>query len=540
MGLEQGDRVILCSESRPEWFVSNLAIIAAGGITVPVYTTNTVNDHLHILNDSGAALAIVSSQKLFKNLGEAVQQSEKIPAIITFDDFSINDAPNLKRVEWKTVLQGDNKAEEDMNRWVSNISKEDTAVIIYTSGTGGVPKGVMLAHKSILHNCAAAQDLLSGFGLKEEVFLSFLPLSHSYEYTGGQFFPISIGAQVYFAEGIEHLAKNMTEARPTIMTAVPRLYENMHARILRGVQTSSSLKSKLFYSAVLLGKKKLANAESLSLGEKLLDFIVERLVRDKVRARFGGRLKALVSGGAPLNLDIGLFFSALGLRLLQGYGQTESAPVISANPPEKIKLHTVGPPVLNTEVKIANDGEILVRGDLVMQGYWKNESATKETIRDGWLHTGDIGVIDEEGYIEITDRKKDIIVVSGGDNISPQRVEGILSLEPEISQALVYGDKHPHLVALLVPDGEFAQEWAKENNKSNKLSEIIEDVEFVKHFVKALERANANLSNIERVRKFLLTSEAFSVDNEQMTPTLKVRRHVIEDIYGEKLEDLYR
>jgi len=314
----------------------------------------------------------------------------------------------------------------------------------------------------------------------------------------------------------------------------------MHARILRGIVKTGGLKAKLFDSALRIGSKKIKSPESVTLFEKFLDRLLEKLVRDKVRANFGGRLKALVSGGAPLNPDIGIFFSALGLRLLQGYGQTESAPIISANPPEKIKLHTVGPPLQNTEVKIADDGEILVRGDLVMNGYWRNEEATKEAIKDGWLHTGDVGVIDEDGYIEITDRKKDIIVNSGGDNISPQRVEGFLTLEPEIGQAVVFGDKRPHLVALLVPDLEFAAEWATNNMKSSSLTDLIKDKDFIKVCGNAVERVNANLGGIERVRQFLLKADAFTVENEQMTPTLKVRRHVIKTLYGEELEALYK
>ena len=540
LGINPGDRVFLCSESRPEWLISNLAVIASGGITVPAYTTNTISDHLHILNDSGAKAAIVSTSLLADRVIAAVSQTEHVKFLITIENLNSNQSSSLDIKNWQAIVDEGKDLDANIDTWVSAVNADDTAVIIYTSGTGGVPKGVMLAHKSILHNCSGARNLLSSFGLENEVFLSFLPLPHSYEYTGGQFFPISIGAEVYFAEGIEHLARNMKEARPTLMTAVPRLYESMHARITRGVERSGGLKAKLFEIALQLGRKKIEHPGSLSLGEKILDGLVERLVRNKVRDNFGGRLKALVSGGAPLNLDIGLFFSALGLRLLQGYGQTEAAPVISANPPERIKLHTVGPPLLNTEVKIADDGEILVRGDLVMKGYWRNEDATNEAIQDGWLCTGDVGVIDEDGYIEITDRKKEIIVNSGGDNISPQRVEGFLTLEPEIGQAVVCGDKKPHLIALIVPDADFAGEWAASNKKSTNFTHLVEDEEFIKALSQAVERVNNNLGAIERVNKFMLTADPFTVENEQMTPTLKVRRHVINKIYGDQLEALYR
>ena len=539
LGIKPGDRVFLCSESRPEWLISNLAVIYAGGITVPAYTTNTVNDHLHILKDSGAKAAIVSSEKIAEEVITAASQIPGVQHAIIMAEFEHDHSSALDIRNWQTIIETGKNSTADISSWVSDIDRDDTAVIIYTSGTGGTPKGVMLAHKSILHNCAGAKKLLASFDLENEVFLSFLPLSHSYEYTGGQMFPISIGAQVYFAEGIEHLARNMQEARPTLMTAVPRLYESMHARIIRGVEKSGGIKKILFQTALKLGRKKIESPDALSLTERFLDSLVEKLVRNKVRANFGGRLKALVSGGAPLNLDIGLFFSALGLRLLQGYGQTESAPVISANPPEKIKLHTVGPPLQNTEVKIANDGEILVRGDLVMQGYWQNDEATEEVIKNGWLYTGDIGVIDDDGYIEITDRKKDIIVNSGGDNISPQRVEGFLTVEQAIGQAVVYGDKRPHLVALIIPDAVFATEWAETNNKPSSLTDLVKDEDFIKVFSEVVERVNTSLGVIEKVRQFILKAEAFTVENEQMTPTLKVRRHIIDKLYGDELQALY-
>ena len=263
-------------------------------------------------------------------------------------------------------------------------------------------------------------------------------------------------------------------------------------------------------------------------------------MRDKVRARFGGRLKALVSGGAPLNPDIGLFFTALGMRLLQGYGQTETAPLISVNRPSDVKLHSVGPPVKDTEVKIASDGEILARGDLVMQGYWRNEQETAETIRDGWVHTGDIGYIDDDGHLIITDRKKDIIVNSGGDNIAPQRVEGLLTLEPEIAQALVFGDQRPHLVALLVPDPVWLAEWAKNAGNPPELAAVADDATLHKALALVVERANTRFSKIENIRRFMIASEPFTIDNEQMTPTMKVRRHKVLDIYGDALVALYR
>ncbi len=331
----------------------------------------------------------------------------------------------------------------------------------------------------------------------------------------------------------------MEEATPTILTAVPRLYEAMHGRITRGVEQTGGLKKTLFMKTVELGRKRYEAGGTLGWWDGLVDGLLERLVREKVRARFGGRLKAFVSGGAPLNYDIGVFFQALGLRILQGYGQTEAAPVVSCNHPGLNKLATVGPPMKGVEVKIASDGEILVRGELVMRGYWNDDQATAETIVDGWLHTGDIGVIDEDGYIQITDRKKDIIVISGGDNISPQRVEGMLTLEPEIAQAMVYGDTRPHLVALVVPDSEFALEWAKGKGKPEDMAALAEDEEFGLVIRGAVDRVNDRLSNIERIRHFTMAPDGFTIENEMLTPSMKIRRHIINRHFGDKLQALY-
>jgi long-chain acyl-CoA synthetase len=381
--------------------------------------------------------------------------------------------------------------------------------------------------------------LLEQLGLGQEVFLTFLPLSHAYEHTAGQFFPISIGAELYYATGIDRLPGNLLEARPTIMTAVPRLYETMYQRIVRGVEKEGGRKKQLFDLALRLGRKRYFDPRSLTLWERVLDFVADRLVRNRMRARFGGRLKAMVSGGAALNPDIGIFFTALGLRVLQGYGQTESAPVVAANRPDKVKMHTVGPPLKGVDVKIAEDGEILVRGELVMQGYWRNEEATAAVLKDGWLHTGDIGRLDEDGYIQITDRKKDIIVLSGGDNVSPARLEGLLTLQAEISQALVYGDKRPHLVALLVPDQEFLDTWAPTAGKTADLAALASDPNLHAALSATVDRVNRGLSPYERIRRFIVATEPFTVDNQMMTPSLKIRRHVIYAAYGEKLEVLY-
>ena len=528
-GLNLGDRVVLVGENSPEWAIADFAVMAAGGVTVPTYITNTSNDHRHILTDSEATIAIVSNQKLADPLLEAAADLPNLKQIISMEKIEVNPDAGFKIKSWSEALhQGGLSTNQNTIR-SDQISQEDTACIIYTSGTGGTPKGVMLSHRSILCNCVGAFHLLLELGLDDEVFLSFLPLSHSYEHSCGLMFPTSIGAQIYYAEGIDKLAANLTEVRPTLMTSVPRLYEMMRLRILDGVQRAGGLKAKLFMLALNLGTERYEQGGQLKFHKTPVDKLVDILVREKVKMRFGGRLKAMVSGGAPLNIQVGIFFTALGLRLLQGYGQTEAGPVISCNPSTKIKLDTVGPALHSVDVKIAEDGEILVRGPLLMNGYWKQPETTQDTIKDGWLHTGDIGELDGDGYITITDRKKDIIVLSGGDNISPQRVEGVLGLEPEIAQAMVVGDGRKHLVALLVPS-EQTRELQTNSSDEHALRKIIGD---------AVARANSTLSVIEQVRGFSVVDDPFTVDNEMLTPTLKNRRHKILQNYAEAIETLY-
>ena len=528
-GLNLGDRVVLVGENSPEWAIADFAVMAAGGVTVPTYITNTSNDHRHILTDSEATIAIVSNQKLADPLLEATANLPNLKQIISMEKIEVNPDAGFKIKSWSEALhQGGLGANQNTIR-SDQISQEDTACIIYTSGTGGTPKGVMLSHRSILCNCVGAFHLLLELGLDDEVFLSFLPLSHSYEHSCGLMFPTSIGAQIYYAEGIDKLAANLTEVRPTLMTSVPRLYEMMRLRILDGVQRAGGLKAKLFMLALNLGTERYEQGGQLKFHKTPVDKLVDILVREKVKMRFGGRLKAMVSGGAPLNIQVGIFFTALGLRLLQGYGQTEAGPVISCNPSTKIKLDTVGPALHSVDVKIAEDGEILVRGPLLMNGYWKQPGTTQDTIKDGWLHTGDIGELDGDGYITITDRKKDIIVLSGGDNISPQRVEGVLGLEPEIAQAMVVGDGRKHLVALLVPS-EQTRQLQTNSSDEHALKRLIGD---------AVARANSTLSVIEQVRGFSVVDDPFTVDNEMLTPTLKNRRHKILQNYAEAIETLY-
>ena len=541
LGLEPGDRVILVSENRPEWCIADLAIMAAGLVTVPTYTTNTERDHLHILENSGAKAVIVSSAKLAKPLLPAIVRSGEAEHVIGIEPLRQAQAGAARFHDWATLVSGDaTAARAAVAARQSSVTRRDLACIIYTSGTGGSPRGVMLHHGAILLNAAgAARIIAEDFGWTEERFLSFLPLSHAYEHSGGQFLPIGLGAEIFYAESLEKLAANIEETRPTIMVVVPRLFEVLRTRIMRQVEKQGKLPNFLMERAIAIGEHKAAGKPRLR--DKPIGFLIDRALRPKIRSKFGGRLKAMVSGGAPLNPEIGVFFDAMGLIVCQGYGQTEAGPVVSCNRPAAgIRMDTVGPPMTGVEVKIAGDGEILVRGELVMLGYWRNKAETARTIIDGWLHTGDIGHFDEAGRIKITDRKKDMIVNDKGDNVAPQKIEGMLTLQPEISQAMVAGDRRPYLVALIVPDAEWAVEWASANGEKFDMLALQALPAFRNALRTALDRVNQDVSVVEKVRQFALADEAFSIENEEMTPSLKIRRHKIRERYGARLDGLYK
>jgi long-chain acyl-CoA synthetase len=539
LGLDRGDRVMLVSENRPEWLISDLAIMAAGCVTVPTYVTNTQRDHQHILDDSGARAVIVSTQKLGRALLPAAIRTTGCEHVVAIEPIASGQESLIQLHDWNALIAAREASVEACAAGAS-FARSDLACIIYTSGTGGAPRGVMQHHGALLHNVEGCTSLIAeDFGWDDEIFLSFLPASHAYEHTGGQMFPIGLGAQIYYSEGLEKLASNIEEVRPTIMVVVPRLFEVLRQRILNQVEKQGRLTNYLMDRALAIGAKDYAGG--VPLWDKPMDFVLGRTLRPKISARFGGRIKAMVSGGAPLNPEVGIFFHALGLTLLQGYGQTESGPVMSCNRPRAgIRMDTVGPPLLNTEVKIAQDGEILVKGELVMQGYWRNEAQTARTLIDGWLHTGDVGHIDAQGRIVITDRKKDIIVNDKGDNVAPQKVEGILTLQPEIVQAMVAGDKRPYLVGLIVPDPEWTAEWCVATHRKCAFGELAHDPDYVKALGVAVDRVNAELSVIEKVRRFIIADAPFTVENEQLTPSIKIRRHIIKGVYGERLDALYK
>ena len=525
-GVEPGERVLVSAENRPEWAIADLAIMSIGAIVVPAYTTNTEDDHHYIMDHSGASVAITSGGMLATRIALAANRVSSLHSLIVMDDgFTPPDGLRPKLQFWNAAITGAT-ALKDLDERIDIQRPDDVCCFIYTSGTGGRPKGVMLTHRSIQANLKAAIELLEeGNVVQNQRFLSLLPLSHSYEHTAGMHLPFQIMAEVWYCESTDQIANNLVEVSPTLMTAVPRLYEVLHDRIMRGVRAKGGVSEKLFMAAVRLGTKRLAGRHLLP-HEFILNLIVDRLVRTKVRMRLGGQLQYFISGGAALNPEIGQFFMALGINLLQGYGQTESSPLISANRPGRIKIETVGPAVAGVDLRIANDGEILVRGDLLMKGYWRDEAATMAAIRDGWLYTGDLGEVDQDGYISITGRKKDIIVNSGGENIAPGRVEALLTIEPEIEQVMVDGDKRPWLSAVIVPSDDLRAIASSPDALYTMIGE-------------AVDRANSRLSQLERVRRYIIADEPFTTENGLMTATLKVRRHVVRDIYGDRIDALY-
>ena len=498
--IKKGDRCLIISENRPEWLISDIAIMNAGGISVPIFTTYASSDYEYIIKDCSPELIIISNSLQFKKIQKFIKDKK----IISFEEIDKNS------LLIQNIFKDNN--EDEIN---FTIERKSPACIIYTSGTSGNPKGVVLSHGGILSNCEGAISLLKILIKKKPIFLTWLPLSHSYEHTV-QFIQILIGAKIFYAESLEKLISNMSEAKPNIMTAVPRFYQNLYNKINSNFSKQKGLKKRLILKTIKLGKKTLKK-ENFNLNEIIVNFICEFLVRNKIKKQFGGNLSAFISGGGALDKDIGEFLNAIGLPTLQGYGLTEASPVVSCNLPNLVKVETVGPPFSTNKVKIATDGEILVKGENIMIGYWNKEKETNEIIKEGWLHTGDIGEIDSEGFLKITDRKKDLIVNLGGDNISPTKIENILCLNENIKQSFVYGDKKNYLVALIVVEKKVDKE---------KIKQVIENL-------------NKNLNIIEKIKKFVLINEEFSVENRMLTPTLKLKRKEIIKNYKQELENLY-
>ncbi len=507
------ERVLLVSENRPEWMASDIAIMSNKLICVPNYTTYTSRDFEHILNDSQPVGLIVSNKNLLQTIltaSEKVKYNFKF--ILCFDYFENNLISNLVFLNDLTDDNNDNNREK-----IKEIKRKDPACIIYTSGTQGLPKGVILSHGGILSNCEGAYELLKTIKSPDLTFLTWLPLSHSYEHAV-QFVQIILEAKVFYNKSIETLLPTVKIAQPHIMTAVPRFYNNLHAKMKINLKNQSTFKQNLFNKTIQLGTKKFKNIK-LSFSENLINLILDKLVRKKVKNNFGGRLEAFISGGGPLDSQVGEALNALGLKTLQGYGLTETSPVVSCNLLNKVKVDTVGPIFPGVEVKLAEDGEILVKGENLMLGYWNNKEATEQTIKDGWLHTGDIGEFDEDNYLKITDRKKDIIVSLGGDNIAPSKIENLLTLSPEIEQACVFGEQKNYIAALLVL------------NSESKSSD--EDIQ------RYIDEVNKDLTQPEKIKKFIFIDEPFSIENNLMTPTMKVRRHEVQKKYQNQIDQLF-
>ena len=510
--VNKGDRCLLISENRPEWFITDLSVMLSEAITVPAYTTYAEKDYEYIIENCNPKLIFVSNQEQFNKVKEIIKKKSFVTKIFSYEQLDIDSESyiNVNKLFFNLDYQ-------DLKIPDLSIKRKDPACIIYTSGTQGNPKGVILSHGGILNNCDGALDILKPLLTDQTRFLTWLPLSHSYEHTV-QFVQISVGAKIFYAESIEKLIKNMNDCKPQLMTAVPRFYQNLFQKINASFNKATGLKKSLVLKMLELGTKKI-NKQPLTIIDKLIDNILEKIVRKKIKSQFGGELKTFVSGGGALDKEVGIFLNAIGLPTLQGYGLTETSPVVSCNPIDDIRVETVGPPFKGNEVKIAPDGEILVKGENVMLGYWNNEEETNKVLKDGWLHTGDIGIF-ENDYLKITDRKKDILITPGGDNISPVKIENELSNSKFIDQSIVYGDNKPYLVALLV----LSEESLNINH---------EQIE------KEINKINQNLAKIEQIKKFFIINEKFSIENGMLTPTLKLKRYKIVTKYKNQFEKLY-
>ena len=515
--INKGDRVSIISKNSPFWCIADLAIMKIGAITVPAYTTSNENELLYLLNHSESKLALLDE--------EAYLKIKKIKKKLTFTKKFIL-LENLKSTENKSffIYHKDilnkkiitNSQETNIDY---KISKDDTACIIYTSGTSANPKGVMLSHNSIKSNIEGAKIYLDDIKIDNHKFLSILPLSHAYERTGGFLLPIYIGGEIYFSNNRDQLLNDLQFVNPTLMVAVPRLYDVLLKKISNSIKSKNKIIKYLFEKNLILGNKKYKN-ESLNVKDKFLDFIIDLTIRKKIKKIFGKNLMAFVSGGAALKQNAAIFFFSMGIKILQGYGQTEYSPIISITPFNNIKLDKVGKAIHLTEIKLSKDKEILVRGKSLMQGYWKDKKSTDKTIINGWLHTGDLGLFDDENYLKILGRKNEMIVNSGGENIAPAPLEDLFLSYDEIDQIMIYGHEKPYLVALVYPSEEI-----KENKKLVR---------------KIFDEVNNNLSLTKKIRKFYLIKNPFSIESSELTPTLKMKRRIIEKNYHKELQSLYK
>ena len=517
IGIKNGDKVLIISENNPNWFIADFAIMAAGAISVPAYTTYTEEDFKYIINDSEAKLAFISNQNLFETFIKAAENKKEIKNIITFE--KIKYKKKIKKIIYVEEIY---KKKNNIKKNKTNNKKTDDACIIYTSGTSGKPKGVVLTHKSILSNLRGSIDVFKKSILKNEKFISFLPLSHSYEHTAGQFFPVAISSEIFYAENLDKLFTNIKEVNPTIISAVPRLYETIYKKILNSILKKNILIQKLFKINQKLGKIRYEEPKRYNFIQKFLKFFLSLIFDKKIKKIFGSNLKFLISGGGALSYEVNIFFESLGIQILQGYGLTETSPTVSCNRPEFNKIGSVGTVIKGVNIKLAKDGEILVKGDSVMKGYWKQELETKKRIKNNWFYTGDIGEIDSDNYLKITDRKKDIIVTTGGDNIAPQKIENMLTSKNEVSKVVIYGDDKPYLIALI----EINKDIINKSHAQETIHQIIKEI-------------NNKLTASEKIRKFIIVREDFTQENGLLTPTMKIKKNIVFQKFRNQINNLY-
>ncbi len=542
LGITPGDRVAILSENRPEWAITDFACLTARCADVPVYATLPAKQVEYILRDSGAVAVCVSTQAQLAKLREVRSALPGLRHVIGFDPPGLED-PEV--IGFEALVARGRDAVGRHPRWREDalrVRPDELATLIYTSGTTGDPKGVMLTHGNIASNVAACLELLP-LSQRDQC-LSLLPLSHIFERMAGHYLMFDAGVVIHYAESFEQVPKNLVEVRPTVCCAVPRLYEKIYARAFEAASSGPALKKKLFFWAKRVGEEwtthQLAR-RPIPVDLRLARMVADRLVFSRLRARVGGRLRYFISGGAPLAPEIARFFYAAGLQIFEGYGLTETSPVISVNTPEHFKIGTVGKPLGNLEVRIAADGEILTRGPHVMRGYYNKPDATREALDpDGWFHTGDIGELDAEGFLSITDRKKDLIVTAGGKKVAPQPIEGLLKLNKFISSAVLLGDRHKFPIALLVPNFERLEPWAKGAGlRWTSREDLVALPEVEAHLAAEAKKNLRDLAQFEVPKRFLVLARDFSIENGELTPKLSVRRKIVEQHYAEPIEALY-
>ena len=543
LGIDRGDRVALLSENRPEWAYADLAVLCAAAVDVPIYPSLTAPQILYLLNDSQSKAIFVSNDPLAAKLAEIRAQAPALKHVIRMDDGAGAGTLTLSEVRGRgrKALAEDRGA---VKARAAEVKPADLATIIYTSGTTGEPKGVMLTHDNIVSNVAASAPIVSDFG-PDDVALSFLPLCHIFERMGGFYLMLARGVTIAYAESIEKVPANMAEVRPTLMFSTPRLYEKMYARVLEKVASDPPARQKVFHWAIGVGSRVFAHTvagTSPGLLLKLQKAVADKLVFSKIRERVGGRLRLFVSGGAPLARDINEFFGAAGLLIFEGYGLTETSPVITVNAPRALRPGTVGKPISGVEVKIADDGEILTRGPHVMKGYYNKPEATREAIEpDGWFHTGDIGILDKDGFLSITDRKKDLIVTSGGKKVAPQPIENALKSNPLIGEIVMIGNTRNFPAALVVPNFANLEKWAREQGVPFASREaLVADPRVVELYDRTVQELMKPYAQYERIKKSALLPREFSIETGELTPKLSVKRRVVEEKYKDLIDRMYQ